>query len=86
MIDYDICNSSCPFSYTEYTKEQNYMMHHYQSIFRFVVDDENDFDRLCDELDHYLHVDDTNDSRIKFNGSHRDLVEIDPTMPEALFE
>ncbi len=85
IIDYEISNRNCPFSYTEYTKEQNILMHNYSSVYRFVVDDEDDIDVLEEELNKYLHVD-LEDNKIKFSGTNRQLVEIDPTIPEAYFE
>ena len=32
IIDYEICNKLSPFSYTEYTKEQNSLMDNYLSV------------------------------------------------------
>jgi len=85
IIDYEICNSSFPFSYTEYTKEQNSLMHQYNKVYRFMVDDEDEIETLTIELKKYLQVN-HEDSQIHFSGSHRELVEIDPTLPEAYFE
>jgi len=85
IIDHEICNRDYPFSYTEYTKEQNLLMHNYSSVYRFVVDDEADIEILKEELNKYLYVN-FEDSKIKFSGTNRQLVEIDPTIPEAYFE
>jgi len=85
IIDHEICNNNYPFTYTEYTKEQNLLMHNYSSVYRFVVDNEDDIEILKEELNKYLHID-FEDSKIKFSGTNRQLVEIDPTLPEAYFE
>ena len=85
IIDHEICNRDYPFSYTEYTKEQNLLMHNYSSIYRFIVNNEDDIEILKEELNKYLYVD-FEDSKIKFSGTNRQLVEIDPTLPEAYFE
>lgn len=85
IIDHEICNSNYPFSYTEYTKEQNLLMHNYNSVYRFIVDGEDDISALKEELNQYFHID-SEDHKIKFSGTNRQLVEIDPTIPEAYFE
>jgi len=85
IVDHDICNSNYPFSYTEYTKEQNLLMYQYRSVYRFVVDNKDDIVVLNEELNQYLHID-SEDNKIKFSETNRQLVEIDPTIPEAYFE
>ena len=85
IIDYEICNNLYPFSYTEYTKEQNNLMNEYKSVYRFMVDEFDDIKVLEDELSIYLNSDFQED-RIKVSGTNRQLVEIDPTIPEAYFE
>ena len=35
IIDYRICDKNFPFSYSEYTKEQNSLMHKFSSVYRF---------------------------------------------------
>ena len=85
IIDYEICNSLYPFSYTEYTKEQNNLMNEYKSVYRFMIDKFDDIKVLEDELSIYLNGDFQED-KIKVSGTNRQLVEIDPTIPEAYFE
>ncbi len=85
LIDHQICNGDFPFTYTEYTKEQNNLMFIYRSVYRFVVDSEYDIAQLKKELNNYLLID-KEDHKIKFSGTNRQLVEIDPTIPEAYFE
>jgi len=85
IVDHDICNSSYPFSYIEYTKEQNNLMFKYSSVYRFIVDNYDDLIDLKFKLNHFLKADFTED-KIKTSGVNRELVEIDPTIPEAYFE
>ena len=85
IVDHEICNRNYPFSYTEYTKEQNLLMYQYRSVYRFIVDTHDDLLSLKEELSQYLNVD-SEDNKIKFTGTNRQLVEIDPTIPEAYFE
>jgi superfamily II DNA or RNA helicase len=85
IIDYDICNSNFPFSYTEYTKEQNLIMFQYKSVYRFIVDDVDDVIQLEIALPNLISGTFGEDS-IKTSGVNRELVEVDPTIPEAYFE
>ena len=85
IIDYDICNSNLPFTYTEYTKEQNLIMFQYKSTYRFIVDYNADIEILTSSLKAVLSKS-FNDEKIKVNGVNRELQEVDPTIPEAYFE
>ena len=85
VIDHNICDKKYPFSYTEYTKEQNALMHKYRSVYRFVVDNSEDLKIFKEEFEHYIQADFSED-KIKSSGANRQLVEIDPTLPEAYFE
>jgi len=85
IIDYDICNSSFPFTYTEYTKEQNLVMHQYKSVYRFLVNNIDDLVISNTELLKLLDKD-FNEDKIKNSGVNRELQEVDPTIPEAYFE
>jgi len=85
IIDYNICNKNTPFSYTEYTKEQNTLMSKYKSVYRFIVDNLEDISSLKQELFLYM-CNDFEEDKIKISGANRELVEIDPTLPEAYFE
>lgn len=85
IIDHNICNRNTPFSYTEYTKEQNTLMSKYKSVYRFMVDDLEDVSSLKKELSLYL-GNNFEEDKIKINGVNREFVEIDPTLPEAYFE
>jgi superfamily II DNA or RNA helicase len=85
IIDYEIYNKQFPFSYTEYTKEQNNLMFKYRSTYRFVIDSLDDIESLNKKLSYYLKKDFTED-KIKSSGANRELSEIDPTIPEAYFE
>ncbi|MDF1884112.1 DEAD/DEAH box helicase [Sulfurimonas sp. SAG-AH-194-C21] len=85
IIDYDICNNLYPFSYTEYTKEQNNLMNNYLSVYRFAVDSLEDLEILEAELLMYINGNFQED-KIKVSGTNRQLSEIDPTIPEAYFE
>lgn len=85
MIDYKICDTTNPFKYNEYTKEQNSLMFKYDSCYRFLIDEEKDFEEFKVI---YLHIQnsDFNEDAIKQSGANRELKEIDPTLPEAYFE
>ncbi|MDD4506700.1 MAG: DEAD/DEAH box helicase [Sulfurospirillaceae bacterium] len=85
MIDYQICNKTNPFKYNEYTKEQNSLMSQYDSIYRFLIDDEKDFEEFKSIYSH-IQNNDFNEDNIKQSGTNRELKEIDPTLPEAYFE
>ena len=65
IVDHEICNRNYPFSYTEYTKEQNLLMYQYRSVYRFIVDTHDDLVTLKEELNKYLHVD-LEDNKIRF--------------------
>ena len=85
LVDYDICNSNYPFSYTEYTKEQNLIMSQYKSTFRFIVDSIEDIAILDKDISKYLDKS-FGEDKIKSSGANRELQEVDPTIPEAYFE
>lgn len=78
-------NSNQPFAYSEYTKEQNYLMSKYNKLFRIYIDSKSDLLDLRKELCKLINKDFYED-RIRKFGSSRELKEVDPTMPEALFE
>jgi len=85
IIDQDICNNEKAFSYTQYTKEQNLLMHKHNSLYRFIVDDEKDFNNFKSEIIR-LFDNDLDEENIKNSGANRNLKEIDPSIPEAYFE
>lgn len=85
LADYLICDPNYPYDYSEYTKEQNALMHKYKRLFRFKVDNGSDLDEVCLMLERFLSRDFSEDS-ITFAGGDRELREIDPTLPEACFE
>lgn len=85
LLDYQICDSRHPFPYTLYTKEQNALMHKYQGLFRFMADTPDDITQACLTLERLLNREFAEDS-IQTKGRHRQWHDIDPTMPEALFE
>ena len=70
MIDYQICDKTNPFKYNEYTKEQNSLMFKYDSCYRFLIDDEKDFEEIKSI---YLHIqnNDFNEDGIKQSGADR---------------
>ena len=85
MIDYQICNKTNPFKYNEYTKEQNSLMFKYDSCYRFLIEDEKDFEEFK-SIYSDIQNNDFNEDDIKQSGANRELKEIDPTLPEAYFE
>jgi len=84
MVDHLSCDRTYPYSYTEYTKEQNALMHDYDSLFRLTVDDEYEIEDACVQLDSYLSGQ-FNEDDIR-SGGNRALSEVDPTLPESYFE
>ncbi len=84
MVDHRVCDRNYPYSYTEYTKEQNRLMHQHASLFRIIVDDEDDLEQEWQLLQLYLNRDFSEDE-IRAGGN-RALSEVDPTLPEAYFE
>ncbi|MCG8563785.1 MAG: DEAD/DEAH box helicase, partial [Desulfobacterales bacterium] len=85
LLDHRICDPRYPFQYTEYTKEQNQLMHRYRSLYRFKVDSEGELETACDLL-HRFRARDFHEGKIASPGGSRELREIDPTLPEARFE
>ena len=84
IVDHLICDRSYPFSYTEYIKEQNTLMHEHGSLYRLIVDNECELENACLLLDAYLSGQ-FNEDDIR-SGGNRTLSEVDPTLPEAYFE
>jgi hypothetical protein len=85
LLDHRICDTQYPFAYTLYTKEQNALMHKYQGVFRFMADTRDDLEDAARTLERLLNREFAEDS-IQTKGRHRHWHDIDPTMPEALFE
>jgi hypothetical protein len=85
LLDHRICDTRYPFAYTLYTKEQNALMHKYRGVFRFMADTRDDLADAARTLDRLLNREFAEDS-IQTKGRHRHWHDIDPTMPEALFE
>jgi phage repressor protein C with HTH and peptisase S24 domain len=85
LLDHRICDTQYPFAYTLYTKEQNALMHKYRGVFRFMADTRDDLADAARTLDRLLNREFAEDS-IQTKGRHRHWHDIDPTMPEALFE
>jgi hypothetical protein len=85
LLDHRICDTRYPFAYTLYTKEQNALMHKYRGVFRFMADTRDDLADAARTLDRLLNREFAEDST-QTKGRHRHWHDIDPTMPEALFE
>ena len=85
LLDHGICDGRYPYKYTEYTKEQNSLMHQYSKLFRFTVDNSRELDEAETSLGRLL-LGEFNEDKISVSGVNRELQEIDPTMPEAYFE
>lgn len=84
MVDHGSCDRNHPYSYTEYTKEQNGLMHRHVRLFRMLIDDQDELEHEWKLLQTYLNRDFSEDE-IRAGGN-RALSEIDPTLPEAHFE
>lgn len=85
LLDHLICDNNFPYQYTEYTKEQNALMHEHGRLFRFAVDDDQDLDEAGSQINLLL-SENFNEDIIRTSGRNRELSEVDPTMPEACFE
>lgn len=85
IIDHDICNKNSEFSYTEYVKEQNSLMYRYNNLYRFLINNHTDIRDVVTQLEQFLKKD-FNEDEIHKRGRNREFQEIDPTIPEALFE
>ncbi|MGL4854177.1 MAG: DEAD/DEAH box helicase family protein, partial [Lentisphaeria bacterium] len=84
MVDYQICNPIFPFTYCEYTKEQNEIMHQFCPVFRLLADCTEEFAQSLLLLEKYLDAS-FDENEIK-SSANRELQEVDPTLPEAYFE
>ena len=85
MVDYQVCDRRFPFTYTEYTREQNNLMHHFDAVYRFVVNGAEDISLMDEHLSRCL-MKDFKEGAIRSYGSNRNKEAIDPTLPEAIFE
>jgi len=85
MLDHRICDDAFPYSYSEYTKEQNGLMHAHTAIYRFCADDQPDLHQAVEQLRRFL-AQDFDEGMVRTAGPDRQLREVDPTLPEAHFE
>lgn len=85
LMDHLICDVRYPYDYSEYTKEQNSLMHQYNKLFRFSLDSSQELDEIIQLLDRFFNGD-FNEDKISINGENRELQEVDTTLPEAWFE
>ncbi len=86
VIDTDICNSYC--DYTEYTAIQNRLMHTYDCIYRFIIENEEDLNQAKEYLKILLSVEQDNDIQQHITPSNSDRAKAfpDPTPTEKRFE
>ncbi len=86
IADNDICNRERPFSYSEYTKEQNDIVFSCGRVFRFVIDDEDDFCEMEETLPLLISGEFRDDAAPVSKGPDRRTQCIDPTVLESYFE
>ncbi len=86
IVDYNICNRENPFSYSEYTKEQNEIFFSSENVFRFLVDNEVDFLEMKEMLPSLVSGEFCDDIIPISTGMNRELQCVDPTVPESYFE
>ncbi|KKF99582.1 hypothetical protein [Methanosarcina mazei] len=86
IVDRDICNREYPYSYSEYTKEQNEIVFSCGRVFRFVIDNEADFFEMKETLPLLVSGEFCDDAAPVSKGMDRELRCIDPTVPESYFE
>ncbi len=87
MLDYGITDAKFPFRYSEYTEEQNALMHHYKSLYRLIVDSEEDLIEAARSLEMFINKSyEESEQKVQSHGINRHKESIDPTAPEAYFE
>ncbi len=84
IIDVGIC-SLAEYQYVDYTSTQNYLVHHYDRLFRFLYDPDEPLDKLLKEIQFFLDGGEEVEA-IKHFGRNRTEQDIDPTRPESTFE
>ena len=84
IIDTAIC-SLRDYAYVDYTYSQNLLMHRYEQVFRFLADDPEAVESVLEEIRFFLGEDD-DPALLKCSGRYRTETDIDPTLPEAIFE
>ncbi|MHC1757479.1 MAG: DEAD/DEAH box helicase [Methanosarcina sp.] len=86
IVDHNICSREHPFTYSEYTKEQNEIVFSCGKVFRFVIDDEFDFLEMKEMLPPLVSGEFCDDAAPVLKGMDREHQCIDPTVPESYFE
>jgi superfamily II DNA or RNA helicase/SOS-response transcriptional repressor LexA len=84
IIDTEIC-SLPDHHYVDYTSRQNNLMHRYSQVFRFLSEPSDSLESLEREITFFLEEEDDPNQVSRF-GRNRTEQDIDPTMPEAIFE
>jgi len=84
IIDTAIC-SLRDYPYVDYTYSQNLLMHRYEQVFRFLVDDAEAIESALEEIRFFLGEDD-DPVLLRCSGRYRTETDIDPTLPESIFE
>lgn len=84
IIDRHICTLK-NYPYVEYTQTQNMLMQQYDRVFRFLFEERDDVDVLMTEIDDFLD-EEADPEKIRLSGRNRHEQDIDPTLPESLFE
>ncbi len=86
IIDTDICNQDC--DYTEYTTNQNQLMHTFDSLYRFIIENEKDLIQAKDELKTILEIEQDYDIQQVLPSMSIDRANVfpDPTPTEKRFE
>ncbi|MBU3015651.1 hypothetical protein KO488_12850 [Poseidonibacter lekithochrous] len=70
IIDNNICDETNSFTYNEYTKEQNSLMSVHNKVYRFVIDNEKDFEKFKLTYSH-IQNNDFNEDCLKSNLFYR---------------
>jgi len=87
LIDQDICHDT-GLSYSEYTREQNSLMHCNDRLYRFVIENQEDLDYAKNEFKLLKHIENNDESSEKLvqKGMDRTDQAISPTPVEYRFE
>lgn len=84
VVDTDIC-SITDHRYIDYTSRQNKLVHHHEQVFRFLHEPGNSLEQLRTEIQFFLEEEADPDTIVRY-GRNRTEQDIDPTMPESVFE
>ncbi|MBL7050092.1 MAG: DEAD/DEAH box helicase family protein [Nitrospira sp.] len=84
VIDVGICDA-VNYQYVDYTSRQNDLFNRYQQVYRFLHNQNDSLTTLMNEVREFIN-NDADPEGLRCFGRNRTEQDIDPTMPEAVFE